>query len=47
MKATSTAKTHASIEVKGNCEVKIIPFQFRQLMNNLIGNALKFSKPNI
>jgi hypothetical protein len=28
MKATSTAKTHASIEVKGNCEVKIIPFQF-------------------
>lgn len=27
------------------CEASIIPFQFRQLMNNLIGNALKFSKP--
>src|SRR6185295_12052499 len=23
----------------------IIPFQFRQLMHNLIGNSLKFSKP--
>ena len=26
------------------CEVNIIPFQFRQLMHNLIGNALKFSR---
>jgi two-component system CheB/CheR fusion protein len=29
------------------CEAKIIAFQFRQLMQNLIGNALKFSKPNL
>jgi len=35
----------ATIEVTGSCEVSIIPFQFRQLMNNLIGNALKFSDP--
>ncbi|WP_222942460.1 chemotaxis protein CheB [Arenibacter arenosicollis] len=33
-----------------NCEemdtVKVIPYQFRQLMYNLIANALKFSKPD-
>ncbi len=38
---------HATIETNELCEVKIIPFQFRQLMHNLIGNALKFSVPNI
>ena len=37
----------ALIEVNEICEVHIIPFQFRQLMHNLIGNALKFSNPNI
>jgi signal transduction histidine kinase len=26
------------------CEVKIIPFQFRQLLYNLISNSIKFSK---
>jgi two-component system CheB/CheR fusion protein len=26
-------------------EAKIIPFQFRQLIHNLVGNSLKFSKP--
>lgn len=36
---------NAIIEAKDLCEVFIIPFQFRQLMQNLIGNALKFSKP--
>jgi two-component system, chemotaxis family, CheB/CheR fusion protein len=35
------------IEVAEICEVNIIPFQFRQLMHNLIGNALKFSNPKI
>ena len=35
------------IEVKESCEVHIIPFQFRQLMHNLISNALKFSNPKI
>jgi signal transduction histidine kinase len=38
---------HAIIETTGLCDVKIIPFQFRQLMHNLIGNALKFSVHNI
>jgi two-component system CheB/CheR fusion protein len=39
------AEKHAVIEAKEICEVQIIPFQFRQLMHNLIGNSLKFSKP--
>lgn len=33
----------ATIEVGGLCEVPIIPFQFRQLLYNLLSNALKFS----
>ena len=41
------AEKHAVIEVKEICKVHIIPFQFRQLMHNLIGNALKFSNPQI
>lgn len=28
-------------------DVSIIPFQFRQLLYNLISNSLKFSKPNV
>ena len=37
---------HATIEATELCDVDIIPFQFRQLMHNLIGNSLKFSNPN-
>ncbi|MEJ0105895.1 MAG: ATP-binding protein [Bacteroidota bacterium] len=36
---------NATIEVTHLCEAKIIPFQFRQLMYNLLSNSLKFSKP--
>ena len=36
----------AQIETEGLCMVKIIPFQFRQLMVNLLSNSLKFSNPN-
>jgi len=35
----------ASIEVAEMCEAFIIPFQFRQMMHNLIGNSLKFASP--
>ena len=42
----SIAQKGAKIVVKEQCEVKTIPFQFRQLMHNLISNALKFSNPN-
>ena len=43
----SILQKSAIIEVAKLCDVKIIPFQFRQLMHNLIGNALKFSNPQI
>ncbi len=36
---------NATVEVGTMCHALIIPFQFRQLMHNLIGNALKFSNP--
>jgi signal transduction histidine kinase len=38
---------HAVIEVLGSCKVAVIPFQFRQLLHNILGNALKFSQPQI
>ncbi len=38
---------NATIQAREICPVNIIPFQFRQLMYNLISNALKFSDPNI
>ncbi len=38
---------HTTIEVAEICPVNIIVFQFRQLMYNLISNAIKFSKPDI
>jgi two-component system, chemotaxis family, CheB/CheR fusion protein len=41
------AEKNAVIDVIETCEVHIIPFQFRQLIHNLISNALKFSNPNI
>lgn len=41
------AEKNAVLEVKELCDVNINPFQFRELMYNLINNALKFSKPNI
>ncbi len=34
----------ATIEVLETSEARIIPFQFRQLMQNLVSNALKFAK---
>jgi hypothetical protein len=36
---------HATIEANQLCSADIVPFQFRQLMHNLIGNSLKFSNP--
>lgn len=37
----------AVIELKDSVIIGIIPFQFRQMMHNLIGNSLKFSKPAV
>jgi light-regulated signal transduction histidine kinase (bacteriophytochrome) len=38
---------HATIEATELCPANIIVFQFRQLMYNLISNALKFSQPDV
>ena|ERR1700689_2217491 len=38
---------NAVIEIGKLCDIYAVPFQFVQLMNNLISNALKFSKPGI
>jgi two-component system CheB/CheR fusion protein len=38
---------HATVEATALCPANIIAFQFRQLLYNLISNALKFSQPNI
>ncbi len=37
---------NATIEANELCHVHIIPFQFHQLMVNIISNSLKFSKPH-
>jgi two-component system CheB/CheR fusion protein len=38
---------NATIETLELCRLNIIPFQFRQLMYNLINNSLKFSNPDL
>src|SRR5438045_9620972 len=38
------ADKHAVIDATAMPNAFIIPFQFRQLMNNIVSNALKFSK---
>lgn len=40
-------ETGAVIEAKSLCEATVIQFQFRQLLHNLIGNSLKFTKPDV
>jgi signal transduction histidine kinase len=42
----SIQEKHATIEAIEICSANIIAFQFRQLMYNLISNALKFSSPD-
>nr|WP_083191727.1 ATP-binding protein [Formosa haliotis] len=38
---------HVTIEVGNLCTAYIIPFQFIQLMNNLINNAIKFAREGV
>ncbi len=45
-KDTITTK-NATVEVGPMVELTVIKFQFRQLLHNLLGNALKFSKPGV
>lgn len=37
----------AIVDSGEKCRIMVVPFQFRQLIYNLISNALKFSKPGI
>lgn len=37
----------AIVQASEICTVNVIPFQFRQLLYNLISNALKFSRPEV
>lgn len=37
---------HATIETGDLCDVYVIPFQFRQMLYNLVSNSLKFSQPD-
>ena len=37
----------ANIQVHKLCEANVIPFQFRQLLQNLISNSLKYSVPEV
>ncbi len=37
--------TNATVELGSMCEARIIPFQFRQLIYNLVGNSIKFAIP--
>jgi PAS domain S-box-containing protein len=45
--ADTLAEKNAVIEVTEMCDARVIPFQFRQLLDNIIGNALKFAKPDL
>lgn len=45
--AETIAEKQATIETGDLGEVYVIPFQFRQLLYNLIGNALKFAKQDL
>lgn len=38
---------NAQISLVNDLEVNVIPFQFRQLIYNLVSNSLKFSKPDL
>lgn len=38
---------NATIELNNDAEMRVIPFQFRQLLYNLVSNSLKFSRPGI
>lgn len=38
---------NATVEIIEGCELGVIPFQFRQLIYNLVSNSIKFSKPEI
>lgn len=45
--AEDISNKHAVVESQPLPTLKIIPFQFKQLLHNLIGNSIKFSRPEV
>ncbi|HMG88968.1 MAG TPA: PAS domain-containing protein [Chryseolinea sp.] len=45
--AEKLQEKNANVETSGLCDVYAIAFQFRQLMLNLFGNSIKFSRPDV
>ncbi|CAN5762487.1 ATP-binding protein [soil metagenome] len=41
------AEKYIHIAVMQDCNLKVIPFQFQQLIYNLISNSIKFSRPDV
>jgi PAS domain S-box-containing protein len=42
-KKESLEERNAIVSVNIDCKIRVIPFQFRQLISNLVSNAIKFS----
>ena len=40
-------KKQGKIEVLSSCNIEVVPFQFRQLIYNLISNSVKYSKSDV
>ena len=39
-------QSKATMEISVNCQVDVIPFQFRQMIINILTNSIKFAKPD-
>ncbi|MDO1512233.1 ATP-binding protein [Maribacter confluentis] len=40
-------KKNGQVTVEESCSLEVVPFQFRQLMYNLVSNSLKYSKQDV
>ena len=41
------AKKQGKVEVLSSCKIEVVPFQFRQLIYNLLSNSIKYSKLDV
>ncbi len=40
-------KKHGKVEVLSTCKLEVVPFQFRQLIYNLLSNSVKYSRSDV